>query len=43
MAELRSLVGATQPIQAAVVDPTHGVGNPLVAMTDGVDLRFGLR
>ena len=37
------LVGATLPIQVAVVDPSHGVGNPLVAMTNGVDLRFGLR
>jgi len=37
------LVGATLPIQATVIDLAHGAGNPLVATTNGLDLKLGLR
>lgn len=37
------LVGQLLPIQASVIDLNHGVGNPLMAMTNGLELRFGLR
>ena len=37
------LVGQTLSLQAAVVDPNRGVSDPLIAMTNGLDLRFGLR
>ncbi len=38
-----ALVSQTLSIQAAVIDPNRGVGDPLIAMTNGLDLRFGLR
>jgi hypothetical protein len=38
-----SLAGVLLPIQGAVVDPAHGSGNPLIATSNGLELRFGLR
>jgi len=37
------LVGLTLPIQCSVVDPSHGPSDPFIAMTNGLDLRFGLQ
>jgi hypothetical protein len=37
------LVGTTLPIQGAVFDPAHGPTDPLFAMSNGLDLRFGLQ
>jgi len=37
------LVGLTLPIQASVIDPARGPGDPFIAMTNGLDLRMGLR
>lgn len=37
------LVGQTLPIQCSVIDPNRGPTNPLIAMTNGLNLRFGLR
>jgi hypothetical protein len=40
---LPDLVGLSLPIQGSVIDPLRGAGDPFVAMTNGLMLRFGLR
>lgn len=37
------LVGGRLPMQGAIVDPAHITSDPLVAMSNGLELRFGLR
>lgn len=37
------LVAQKLPIQCSVIDPTAGTGNPMIAMTNALDLLFGLR
>ncbi len=37
------LVAQKLPMQCSVIDPAAGVGNPMIAMSNGVELVFGLR